>query len=305
MIVQRSRLRSVTRPLLNSLSVLRQPSLVAVTRKHHGLGNRVRVVLGVRSLAELENRRFFYTWQTGREFGAGFEDLWQISESTIPQATARVLSALYPFRDETLKWKDTLSGDERVLQIRTPHALHLPEHATPWERSLQELRPVEEIQDRVRQFFESHLAGQPYVGAMVRAHPRSHAATLSASPLDWYLERMHEIRRTWPEMQFFLSADTREAQEYLVSNMPGVHSLTEKGHYNTKEGLRSAVADLYLLASSGHLLGPHFSSFPEMAHKLAGADVRLETSRTSAHTRLEPGDALGSVDDPTRPQVRH
>src|SRR5476649_2151929 len=141
----------------SSRAVLRQPSLVAVTGVKHGLGNRVRVVLGSRSLAKFEGRNFFYTWHTGSEFGARFDQLWQVDDRVIPRGTARLLSLRYPFRDEELQWLDDATRADRVLQIRTPHALLLPAGADPWEVQLQALRPVDAVGDRVLDFFASRL----------------------------------------------------------------------------------------------------------------------------------------------------
>ena len=288
----------------NSLAVLRQPSLVAVTGIYHGLGNRVRVVLGSRSLARLERRNFFYTWHTGSEFGARFDELWQVEDPVIPRVTARLLSLRYPFRDEKLEWLDDRARAKRVLQIRTPHALHLPQAASPWEDDLRALRPVDAVGDRVRDFFGSRLAGVSYVGVMVRTHPNSHDATLRESPIEWYLDRMRDIRTERPDIPFFVSADTVEAQEFIASAVPGTHTLTDKGGYNSMKALQSSVADLYLLAGSTHVLGPYFSSFPELAQKLAGAGLALETSHSGPETKWAAHGALTVVDDPTAPHRR-
>ncbi len=286
---------------IGPLGVLAAPSLVAVTGKRHGLGNRVRVVLGSRSLARAEGRRFFYTWSTGQDFGARLDDLWQMDALAIPRATARLLSLRYPYHDEKLDWLDDAARRERVLQIRTPHALHLPSTAIPWEKDLQELTPVPEVAAQVSEFFRARLAGRPYVGVMVRAHPRSHDLTLRESPIDWYLSRMLEIRERNPELPFFVSADTVAAEQRLIAEVPGSFSLDDKGPYNSTKALRSSVSDLYLLASSSYLLGPYFSSFPELAQKLAGPSLTLETSHTE---RLQHLGELSVVDDPTRPHLR-
>jgi phosphoglycolate phosphatase-like HAD superfamily hydrolase len=288
----------------NASAVLRQRSLVAVTGIHHGLGNRVRVVLGSRTLAELEERAFFHTWHTGTEFGARFDELWQVDDRVISRRTARLLSLRYPFRDEKLEWLDDATRAKRVLQIRTPHALHLPAAAEPWEARLQALRPVNVVGDRVVDFFASRLAGAPYVGVMVRTHPNSHEATLRESPLDWFLGRMRDIRAERPDIQFFVSADTSEAQQLICEAIPGSHALTDKGGYNTREALQSSVSDLYLLAGSTHVLGPHFSSFPELAQKLAGPGLALETSHSSADTKWGASELLCVVDNPLSPHIR-
>lgn len=289
---------------MTSLDILREPSLVAVTGKRHGLGNRVRVVLGARSLARLEGRRFFYTWHTGREFGGRFDDLWEVDDTVVARLTTRVLARRYPLRDEKLTWIDQKARLERVWQIKTPHALHLPDEAKPWEAELQAMNPVEPIRARVHEFFEAHLRGEPYIGVMVRAHPNSHAVTLAESPVSWYLERMRQLRQRHPNIRFFVSADTAEAQAFVIDAIPGSFGLSEKGRYNSRDGLRSSVADLYLLAGSAHVLAPHYSSFPELAQKLAGPGLALETSHTEPAMVELAESALSLVGDPTSPHIR-
>lgn len=285
------------------LDVLKQPSLVAVTRKHHGLGNRVRVVLGARSLARSQDRRFFYAWPTGSFFGASMTELWEVDDAVVSTASARLLALRFPFRDETLGWLHTDERRARIVQIRTAHALHLPAAAVPWEAELQALRPVAEIRKRIGLFFEENLSSGPYVGVMIRSHTNSHAETLRKSPVEWYLGRMHEIRQVNAGVRFFVSADTLDAERRVTSEIPNSFGLGDKGAYNSLSALTSAVVDLYLLASSGHLLGPHYSSFPELAQKLAGPRLRLETSQTDADSRLRPSDILTAVEDPTVPSV--
>ncbi|MFP7760253.1 hypothetical protein [Marisediminicola sp. LYQ85] len=285
------------------IGAFRRRSLVAVTGVRHGLGNRVRVVLGCRSLARAEGRAFFYTWTTGADFGATMDELWSFNERTMSRSAARALAVRFPYRDNTLEWLDDAARADRVLQIKTPHALVLPAGAVPWDHDLRALRPVGAIVDRVRAIHKSSLAPQPYVGVMIRSHQNSHAATRETSPVEWYVRRMKEIREVEPDMRFFVSADTEEARAFVSEQVPGTVSQSDKGAFNSAAGLRSAVADLYLLASSTRLLGPHFSSFPELAQKLAGDGMVLETPMSTP----EPFDrttALTVVEDPSRPSVR-
>ena len=193
---------------------------------------------------------------------------------------------------------------DRIWQVRTAHALHLPPGATPWGERLRALRPVEGIADRIRAFHARHLSGRPYVGVMVRAHAVSNAKTLEHSPLEWYLDRMRIIRAEHPEIAFFLSCDSEDAQQRVIAEIPGTVALTDKGAYNSKAALLSSVVDLYLLAGAAHLVAPHYSSFPEIAQQLAGPGIRLETSMTDERTRLSEGDRLAVAADPLHPAER-
>lgn len=274
--------------------------VIAAPRPFHGLGNRVRVVLGARSLARHVDRDFAYTWPLGARFGARFDELWDIPDRRISPLSSRLRALRHPYRGEDLSWM-AAAVRERVWQIRTAHALRLPEGATPWGEELQTLRPVTALADRISSFHAAHFGAGPYVGVMVRTHPISNTQTLQHSPIEWYLERMGDIRRQRPDVRFFVSADTPEGQARLIAEVPDSFALNDKGDYNSKAALLSSVVDLYLLAGSGHILAPHYSSFPEVAQKLAGPRLRLETSMSGIETTWKPGDPLTTVADPLRP----
>ncbi len=275
-------------------------TVIACPRPYHGLGNRVRVTLGTLSLAEWAGRDFAYSWPIGTPFGARMDELWRFEHRTVSPLASRVLSWRHPYRGAELDWLGDASRD-RIWQIRTPHALHLPAGATAWGEQLRRLRPVDAVADRILDVHSRHLAGAPYVGVMVRAHAVSHAQTREHSPLEWYITRMTELARTRPKLRFFVSADTPEAQQSVMDAVPNVWAQTDKGAYNSREALQSSVVDLYLLASAGHILGPHFSSFPEMAAELAGGRVRLETSQTDEADRFHEDESLSGVHDPLVP----
>jgi len=282
-----------------------KPSLVAYNGYDTGIGNRVRVVLGAQSLAAHEDRDFYYVWPTGRLFGPKFSDLWRnpTNGRVIPRAASRVLARLYPYVDESLTWLDEQKRTERIWQIRTGSALKLPAGAAPWEDHLRSLVPVPAVGDRVERFFDEHLRGAPYVGVMIRAHAVSHLKTRESSPVEWFVQRMLEIQRHDPDTRFFVSCDVPEVAHDVVAAVPGSCTQVGKGGYNTTEGVRSSVADLYLLASSGYLLGPHFSSFVHLAQYLAEDRLPFETPVVGYRGAVDHR-RHGVVIDPLRPAVR-
>jgi hypothetical protein len=278
-------------------------AVISFNGRYSGLGNRIRVVLGAKMLALSEDRDFYYVWPTGRTFGPKLSDLWRFDDPSIPSVVSRTLALKYPYLDESLNWLNESRRGARVWQIRTGHALHLPPGTRSWHEEFRSLRPVSEIETRVEQCYSSELADRPYVGVMIRAHSASHAKTIEHSPVEWYLDRMRAIRKDIPDVQFFVSCDVPEVQRKVSAEIGGCHGLTDKGVYNTVEGVRAAVADLYLLGSSSYLLGPHYSSFVELARYLAGADLILETSMKPVSGKIDLT-VLGQVVDPIQPHVR-
>ena len=276
--------------------------VVAVTGRYHGLGNRMRVVLGAQALARFEGRSFAYVWPTGRGFGASLEELWEFDARRWPTAVSRALTPFFPYRDAGLGWIDDAARTERVWQIRTPHALNLPAGAPSWPVSLRALQPVDGIRRRILRLFEAS-ASRPYLGVMIRAHSIAHDATLRESPVEWYLDRIDEIRSARPELGLYVAADTDAAFARVARRFPDCVGQTDKGAYNSRPALRAAVADLYLLAGSCHILGPHYSSFPELARHLSGGAVALETSTSAPATRFE-AQGEPTVGTPLRPELR-
>lgn len=278
-------------------------SVIAVTKEYHGLGNRARVVFGAQSLARSNDRNIYAVWPVTRAFGARLDQLWETDIPTIPRWFSQSLRIRFPYRDETLTWM-TDATSERIWQIRTAHALRLPSGTDSWQDELHLTRPVAPIAQRIVDFHAQHLVGHPWVGVMVRAHPHSHAETLRASPVDWYVDRMKQMQDTYPDLRFYVSADVPQVQQEVIDAVRGSIGLNDKGDYNSVAGLSAAVVDLYLLAGSVHLLGPHFSSFPELATHLAGVEsLALETSRTPDDRAFDPRHA-SIAPNPLRPHDR-
>ena len=278
-------------------------SLIAYNGYDSGLGNRVRVVLGAKSLAELEGREFYFVWPTGSLFGPKMSDLWRFSGRTVSRSASRLLARRYPYVDEKLDWLTPEMRRQKVWQIRTGSPLQLPPGARSWQDEFRSLEPAAEIGATVRRLFDDQLSSAPYVGVMIRAHSVSHAKTRAASPVEWFLGRMREIREQQPDIRFFLSCDVAKVQQQVMSEIPGCVGQTDKGGYNSVAGVRAAVSDLYLLASSGYLLGPHWSSFIHLAEYLSGDALTLETAVSPSRQDVDYS-SLSRVSDPLRPFLR-
>lgn len=274
--------------------------LVAYNGADSGLGNRVRVVLGAKVLAEHERRQLLYVWPTGKLFGSRFTDLWDFRGGIrVTRSMSRTIAGVWPYEDHHL----SRSSDALVRQIRTGSELILPDGLRSWRVEFRDMRPSEEICERVRKIFDSQLKGRPYVGVQIRAHQVSHQATKDASPVSWFESRMRAIASRQPEVTFFVSSDVPDVLRYLQDTLPHVYGLEDKGGYNTSAGVKSAVVDLYLLAASSYLLGSHYSSFLHLATYLADGKIPVETSQHEAPELLALPTG-GSVVDATHPAQR-
>lgn len=286
------------------MAVLFSPAVVAYNGYDSGLGNRIRVTMAAANLAEAEGRAFYYVWPTGKLFGPRFDDLWSWRRGRVMhRATSRLLARRYPYVNERLDWLTEDKRKERLWQIRTGSPIVLPEGVRPWRDDFRRLEAAPAIQRLVRDFYSANLAGRPYVGVMVRAHSVAHEKTKQASPVSWYVDRMHALMAADPGVRFFISCDVPAVKRTLIETIPGAVGVVQETSYNSTPAVRLAIADLYLLACAGHLIGPHFSSFIEMAQALAPDSVAVESSRTPQVDGVDV-EAAGLANDPLTPYVR-
>lgn len=270
--------------------------LITVHGRYHGLGNRVRVALGGLSLARWSGREFGYHWPVNADFGAAATDLWEFDHPSISQWQLALARTRHPLRGHELTWLEE-AKDETTWLIRTPHELNLPPDAQPWPELLRELKPVPAVAERITGFHGDYLAGAPYVGVMIRAAAQSHQATRDQSPVSWFSDQMAALREEQPGIGFFISCDVPSVAAELRERFDRCYFLSDKGDYNSRTALQASVADVYLLAGASLILGPHYSSFPELAHHLAGGRIELRTSQERRGDSVR----LSLVTDPLRP----
>lgn len=270
--------------------------LITIHGRYHGLGNRVRVALGGLSLASWSEREFDYYWPVNADFGAALTDLWEFDKPSLSWWQLGLTRAGHQLRTADLDWLEGAQADSTWL-IRTPHELKLPAAAQPWPELLRDLRPAPAIAERVTSFHADYLAGSPYVAVMIRAAAQSHQATRDHSPVSWFIEQMEALRSEQPGISFFISCDVPAVAADLRQRFDRCFYLSDKGEYNSRSALQASVADLYLLAGATMILGPHYSSFPELAHHLAAGQIELRTSQESRGSSAR----LSLVEDPLRP----
>lgn len=276
-------------------------SLVAANISYAGLGNRMRFTLSALSLAHATGREFAYAWPQTDDFRPPLTRLWNFEENEIEEGAAAdmVRSGHHFCRVEDLP-DDADSLD--VWCFRSGDTLTTPEGSLTWAERFRGLTPAEDIRTKVLSFHAEHFAGDPYVGISIRAHAKSHNKTLTHSPVEWYLNRMSEMREASPGLKFFISCDVPEVQDLIIRKFPGSVGQEDKGGYNSTEGVVSSVVDLYLLAASNYMLVPYWSSFPNMAWELADRSIAKESSQ-AGRRNVNPLTAPLAI-DPLRPSVR-
>ncbi|MET3805225.1 hypothetical protein ABIB25_002226 [Nakamurella sp. UYEF19] len=255
-------------------------------------------------LANYQKREFVYVWPTGKKFEPRLEDLWNFSEGRrISKYVSRALATVAPYHERDLTGTGGPGEGPRIIQVRTGAELIVPAGLRSWREEFCHLIPHPAIAARVHRIFEEELAGHPYVGVQIRAHAVSHEQTRATSPVSWFVERMQEISEIHPGVRFYLSCDVPEVFREVATKIPNIVGIPDKGLYNSTEAIRGAIVDLYLLACSGYLIGPWFSSFIHLAEHLAADRQLLETGKAPKTGPIDY-ESLGVAVDPLRPFER-
>lgn len=249
-----------------------------IVRPHGGLCNRLRALFSAGSYAEATGRAMFFAWLTDDSFGAEFDDLW--ARRAYRRLPSGMVSAITHIVGGCTAVDDVAFEDPRRVLVLHSNAAILRGDARlrPWVEIMKQLPLERRLARRIAETWEEGHRGRPTVGLMIRSHPDAHSTTRNASPPDWFFARMKELRERRPDVEFFLSTDNPDVSEAVHTRFDRVHELGNKSAHNSRGGVRDALCDLYLLASTHYILGSHWSSFSETAAMLAGTGA-YETSQ--------------------------
>lgn len=232
---------------------------------YSGLGNRMRVLLSHREAARGRGTAFAYVWRIDHRFQARLRSLW-----VPPRGQVSLLSVLV----------ERLVAPAKSIIIRTQQPAEALSGRPGWQDRLRELEPSARVTRRVNEISAQLDVGSgTWVGVMIRANAQAHPLTLDASPIAWYLDRMDALLESNSDTQFYVCCDDPRTQEFILQRYPSAHAQLNKGRYNSDRGVVSAVADLFLISRCARVLGPHWSSFLDMAEALAPAGAIFETSQ--------------------------
>ena len=269
-----------------------------------GLGNRMRVILSSLAYARSQNRDLEYVWDSSVGMKPALTDLWRFPYRRVSPLRSRLLQLTGHgyLKDRIAEWPSDVDR-KPLIQVKTVHALKdAAGEPIDWGPQLRELETTPAVQDRVFRIWNDRLAGRPYIGVQIRAHD-AHPKTVEASPVEWFIGRMQELRADNPDVEFFLSSDSEAATKQVIDAVGPVAVQTDIGDYHTTKRVQAAVADLYLLGGAAGVLGPYWSSFVPIARRLADDAIVVEDSRND-HRLSAVGLEGPSVADPLRPWER-
>lgn len=268
----------------------------------HGLGNRMRAIGSAASIAEKSGRELVIVWQPDHHCDCRLADLFDydgavVEESFVEDAARRGCAVYNYIEVEPDARKDApvdLDGAGDVY-ARSAYVLNSPLSAWGDEnRFLRGLRPVAAVRELV-----SAVRAPNDLSAHVRmASGRDYEHLPYESAENWTAEDHAEIAR-WREKSHFshfmaridaLVAEGAADTVFLAADRPETYAefearygdrvarLPRAVYDRSAEQLRYALADAILLGRAPRLLGSTWSSFSELAMRLAPQKMALEMS---------------------------
>ena len=206
-------------------------------------------------------------WPAEHRFEADLTDLWEAPCEVV--SVERWNEMIHSTQSRECPLPPCPDWNEQVIYLETCHDFY---KILPLDPSIyaSRLRPVTSILKRVAATGGKMIsgAGGPVVGVHIRTNAK-HTETQANSPMEWFINRMRELKELIPGVAFFLVADSDRVSVEL--QRAGVGPLFEQCRprgYNTRHGIEKALADVYLLAKTDYILGSYFSSFSYMAAML-------------------------------------
>jgi hypothetical protein len=268
----------------------------------HGIGNRLRAIASAAAIARATDRELVVVWQPDCHCEGRFADLFDypgavVEEAFVDDAQARGLRVYNYMEVERGAEKNApidLAGHGDIY-ARSAYVLNAPQ--TNWQAEnafLRSLTPVAEVLELVR-----GVRSPNDLSAHVRMEGGAAYAHLPYESSENWTEEGHAEIESWRHKshysrfvtriqqlieqrgieRLFVAADLPETYDAFVEAFGERVAYLRRDIYDrSAEQLRYALADAMLLGRSPLLLGSNWSSFSEIAMRLAPQPMSVELS---------------------------
>lgn len=270
----------------------------------HGLGNRLRAIASAAAVARAEARELVIVWRPDAHCDCRFEDLFdydgEVRDSDHPDASAARGAAVFNYMEiepGAQKDRPVEAAPGQDIYFRSAFVMNHP--AAQWRAEnafLQSLRPVAAVLDLVNSVrtpndvsLHVRMASGPKYETLPWESPknwsaRSHqliAEQREKSHVSRFEARLDALIAAGRADTVFIAADLPEIYDRLSARYGERATwLPRKVNDRSLRQLRYGLADALLLGRSRLLLGSTWSSFTELAMRLAPLDVPAEMSGT-------------------------
>ena len=268
----------------------------------HGLGNRLRAIGSAASIAEATDRELVIIWEPDHHCDCRFEDLFDyegalIETGFIHEATSRGCDVYNYMTAEPNARKNAPLILDRSREIYARAAFVLNSEFSDWSADnvfIRSLVPVDAISDlvastRAPNDVTAHIrmeGGKKYEHLPYESPKnwtkKDHdliAEWRAKSHFERFMKRLDQLITEGRAGQIFLAADRPETYDAFTERYGSRVAFLPRTTYDrSTEQLQYAVADALLLSRAPLMLGSTWSSFSELALRLAADGIQVEMS---------------------------
>jgi hypothetical protein len=266
----------------------------------HGLGNRMRAIGSAAQVARRTGRELVIIWRPDHHCQCRFDDLFEyagpVEIDDSPEAAAARKNIVYNYMEaEPGGRKDEPITLDQTQDIYVRSAFVLNSPLSDWDGEnafLRGLRPVEAVRDLV-----ASVKGPFDLSVHVRMEggrkdehlpyesPENWTARDHALIDEWrakshysrFVDRIDALVAEGAVERLFLAADSPEAYAAFAERYGDQLRRLQRARYDrSTEQMRYALADAILLGRAPRMLGSTWSSFSELATRLACEPMTVE-----------------------------
>lgn len=244
-----------------------------------GLCNRLRVIGSTIKLGIDYNDSIIIFWRKSPELGCSFEDLFENIVYNIPKGNLVIKSVDY-LEDELIQnikrkieneriYTDTITDVEKFQKdyinnngkgkflLSTCYSFYDFSDEYDW------LLPRKEIMDKIENIVR--MFGKYCIGVHIRR--TDHEISKRFSPNELFVKIANKEIEKNKDIKFYLATDDIEVKRYFIKLFGGKIVTNQSCFFNrgNKNGMESAVIDLYALSKTQKIYGSFWSSFSQTA----------------------------------------
>ena len=270
----------------------------------HGLGNRLRAIGSAAAIADATDRELVIVWEPDAHSDCKFSDLFDYHDAVIEKSFFKDTEAANADLVNYMEIEEGAQKDSPVelvsgrnIYLRSAFVLRHP--ASTWTTEndfLQSLHPAQSVTnltDSVRwpNDLTAHIrmqGGKQYEHLAWEA-PENWSSESHQLVAEWrekshfshFIKRIDQLIETGEVNSIFIAADLPETyDEFNQLYGEKVRFLNRDINDRSAEQLKYALADAILLSQSPRMLGSTWSSFSELAMRLATTPMQVEMSGT-------------------------
>ncbi|MCP2669704.1 galactosyltransferase-related protein [Maricaulaceae bacterium EIL42A08] len=266
----------------------------------HGLGNRLRAIGSAAAAAAAEDRDLVIIWRPDHHCDCRFDDLFdydgEVRDDLDPESAARDGAVVFNYMEiEPGAEKNAPVWFEPDRDVYFRSAFVINHKASHWDaenRFLKSLVPTEAVEDLVGSVRSPNdvaahvrMAGGPQFEHLAWENKSNWTDEAHSAVSHWrreshyerFLTRLSELFETGAAETVFVAADLPETYEMFTARFGSrAAHLSRQVNDRSREQLQYALADAILLSRAPRLLGSSWSSFSELAMRLAGSGLKVE-----------------------------